>query len=219
LFCQQISKDLERNLEHMTMEHGFFLPDLEYLKDIQGLIKYLGEKIAVGHTCLYCNGKGRGFYSLEAVQGHMRSLNHCKLLYEDNEDEYGDFYDFSVDYGTTEEDKDKEVDPVKTPVRLSEDGSQLLFENGKAVGHREYVPYYRQRYRPEDNRDSILISKLSGQYKALGWHESTVPLSVQKRQAIELRVQMRNKLYDQMRMGQRTSGLQRHFRDSNALYT
>lgn len=61
------------NLHHMTHSHGFFVPDLEYLSDLEGLISYLADKISVGFTCLYCNGKGKSFWSLEAVQTHMVS--------------------------------------------------------------------------------------------------------------------------------------------------
>jgi hypothetical protein len=58
-------------MTHMTRAHSFFIPDVEYLKDLRGLIKYLGEKITIGYTCLWCNGKGRGFHSAEGVRGHM----------------------------------------------------------------------------------------------------------------------------------------------------
>jgi len=58
----------------MTSEHSFFIPDIEYLIDIEGLIKYLGEKISIANVCLYCNERGKAFYSLEAVQKHMVSF-------------------------------------------------------------------------------------------------------------------------------------------------
>jgi pre-60S factor REI1 len=92
----------------MTKEHGLFIPDLEYVTDLEGLIKYLGEKVAVGNICLWCNGKGKAFHSIYAVQQHMEQMGHCKILYEDNEEEYEDFYDFSRDYG--EGNKDEEVE-------------------------------------------------------------------------------------------------------------
>jgi len=55
----------------MTKIHSFFIPEIEYLVDLRGLIKYLGEKISVGNVCLYCNGRGKGMKSLEAVRKHM----------------------------------------------------------------------------------------------------------------------------------------------------
>ena len=65
----------------MTKVHGFFVPDIEYMKDLKGFIKYLGEKISIGFVCLYCNGKGRSFWSLEAVQDHMVFTNLKKNLH------------------------------------------------------------------------------------------------------------------------------------------
>jgi len=43
LFCQHVSDNLEKNVQHMTMEHSFFIPDIEYLVDLEGFISQLGE--------------------------------------------------------------------------------------------------------------------------------------------------------------------------------
>lgn len=43
LFCPHHSKSLLKNVAHMTKVHGFFLPDVEFLVDLRGLIRYLGE--------------------------------------------------------------------------------------------------------------------------------------------------------------------------------
>lgn len=71
LFCNHNADTFEDNMQHMTIQHSFFIPDIEYLVDLKGLIKYLGEKLSIGNTCLYCNGKGRELRSLEAVRKHM----------------------------------------------------------------------------------------------------------------------------------------------------
>jgi hypothetical protein len=42
LFCPVKSSNFEENLSHMAYAHSFFLPDFEYIKDLQGLIDYLG---------------------------------------------------------------------------------------------------------------------------------------------------------------------------------
>lgn len=45
--------------------------------------------------CLWCNEKGRCFYSAEAVQSHMTDKSHCKLFTDaDAALEFADFYDF-----------------------------------------------------------------------------------------------------------------------------
>ena len=54
-----------------------------------------GEKIGVGHLCLWCNEKGKSFHSTKAAQQHMLDKGHCKMLHEgDVVLEYADFYDY-----------------------------------------------------------------------------------------------------------------------------
>ncbi|KAK2117652.1 hypothetical protein P7K49_004538 [Saguinus oedipus] len=97
LFCSRHSSSLMKNVAHMTKVHSFFIPDIEYLSDIKGLITYLGEKVGVGKICLWCNEKGKSFYSTEAVQAHMNDKSHCKLFTDgDAALEFADFYDFRV---------------------------------------------------------------------------------------------------------------------------
>lgn len=43
LFCSHHSKSLMKNLTHMTKVHSFFIPDVEFLVDLRGLVRYLGE--------------------------------------------------------------------------------------------------------------------------------------------------------------------------------
>ncbi len=42
LFCSLKSSNFEENLSHMAYAHSFFLPDFDYIKDLPGLIEYLG---------------------------------------------------------------------------------------------------------------------------------------------------------------------------------
>jgi len=52
----------------MTIEHTFFIPDIEYLVDLKGFMNYLAEKIAIGNTCIYCK---KAFNTLEATRKHI----------------------------------------------------------------------------------------------------------------------------------------------------
>ena len=57
-----------------------------------------GAKLSQGHVPLYCSGqdaKSKQFRSFHAVQRHMIDTNQCKMLYEGNEDEYEEYYDYS----------------------------------------------------------------------------------------------------------------------------
>jgi pre-60S factor REI1 len=105
LFCSHVSSSLEDNLTHMSTKHSFFIPDAEYLVDLTGLIAYLGEKVAVDNICIYCNGKGREFRTLDAVRKHMVDKSHCKIAYDTENDmlEISDHYDFSSSYPDAEE--------------------------------------------------------------------------------------------------------------------
>lgn len=76
LFCTTSAfSAVEECVEHMAAHHGFFIPDIEFLSDLEGLLQYLSDKIVLGNCCLYCNGKGRAFYSLESVRAHMVCLS------------------------------------------------------------------------------------------------------------------------------------------------
>mmetsp|Transcript_2460 Transcript_2460/g.6876 ORF Transcript_2460/g.6876 Transcript_2460/m.6876 type:complete len:427 (+) Transcript_2460:101-1381(+) len=99
VFCNHRSRSLEKNVSHMAAEHGLFIPDVEYLVDVQGFVQYLIERITELNVCLYCR-PFRQFSSTNAVQDHMRSVGHCKLRYEEDVDqaEVEEFYDFSMTY-------------------------------------------------------------------------------------------------------------------------
>lgn len=69
----------------------FLLCSNNFLK----FICFTGEKVGAGNVCLWCNEKGRSFYSSEAVQSHMLDKSHCKLFTDgDAALEFADFYDF-----------------------------------------------------------------------------------------------------------------------------
>ncbi len=78
------------------MNHGFFIPDVEFLVDLPGLLSYLGDKVGVGFCCVFCH---KVFESVQAVRQHMIASGHCKMVYDDDEDseagEFDEFYDFS----------------------------------------------------------------------------------------------------------------------------
>ena len=46
LFCPHRCPSLKENLGHMTRAHSFFVPDVEYVTDMAGLLNYLGQKVS-----------------------------------------------------------------------------------------------------------------------------------------------------------------------------
>ncbi|XP_072365661.1 cytoplasmic 60S subunit biogenesis factor ZNF622-like isoform X1 [Scyliorhinus torazame] len=175
LFCSHHSRSLLKNMDHMTKSHSFFIPDVEYLVDLRGLLKYLGEKVGVGNVCLWCNEKGRSFYSTEAVQAHMVDSSHCKLFTDgDAAIEFVDFYDFRVSYPDHKEGEDVEDDaevPTKT-LEYDEETMALILPSGARIGHRSLLRYYKQHFgvsRAVAAPGTRVIGRVLQQYKALGW--------------------------------------------------
>jgi pre-60S factor REI1 len=174
LFDGHESSDLQENLDYTRSKYSFFIPEIENLTDLEGLVTYLGEKVGIGYTCLYC---GKDYQSLQSVRGHMVDKSHCKLKFYEELDEYEEYYNFG------EEDDEEDVDgenkhrslitvnddgSVDTGITLSETGAELILQNGRSIGNRAYKMYYKQRHRPSESRTSVLTVQLVKQYSELG---------------------------------------------------
>lgn len=94
LFCDKRSVSIERNVDHMNLAHGFFIPEDQYLIDLDGMMEYLGFKVGAGATCLWCS---KQFKSVHGVRLHMLYKDHCKILYDQEKaiEEFKNFYDYS----------------------------------------------------------------------------------------------------------------------------
>ena len=82
---------VEDNLEYMRKKFNFVVPDLQYVSDIDGLVKYCSAKVRLGRICLYCN---KQFRSCAAVQQHSRDMFHCRLNVGNINDFFDEFYDY-----------------------------------------------------------------------------------------------------------------------------
>lgn len=178
LFCSHHSKSLLKNVAHMTKVHSFFIPDVEFLVDLRGLIRYLGEKVGAGNVCLWCNEKGRSFYSTEAVQSHMTDKSHCKLFTDgDAALEFADFYDFRSSYPDRKEGEDEEMKDEELPddknLEYDDETLELTLPSGAKIGHRSLMRYYKQRFGLQRTvalvHNKNAVGRVLRQYKALGW--------------------------------------------------
>jgi len=97
LFCNYMSPTVVLSVTHMERFHGLFIPEKQYLVDLEGLLEQLQKKVREAFECLVC-GKVKG--DVFAVQTHMRDTAHCKIPYttEPEQLEIGDFYDFRATY-------------------------------------------------------------------------------------------------------------------------
>jgi len=110
LFCNYDSPNVKLSVVHMNKIHGLFVPEQNYLTDLEGLIKYLQAKIHENHECISCH-KLKG--TTPGVQTHMRDKGHCTIAFEREEEmiEIGQFYDFSSTYSDDEvDDSDEEME-------------------------------------------------------------------------------------------------------------
>mmetsp|Transcript_32755 Transcript_32755/g.68640 ORF Transcript_32755/g.68640 Transcript_32755/m.68640 type:complete len:499 (-) Transcript_32755:75-1571(-) len=192
LFDNHVSDTPELNLEYMQSKFSFYLPDAEYITDLEGFLGYANEKVRLGNMCLYCQ---KSFASTGALLKHMKDKEHCKILYERgvDQEEFDVFYDFSEanreflgtsatkinrditdameedDEGWEDVDDDDGEGWEDASMKEEDDDDlhaayeneiashgfditplgELIFPDGRIVGHRALSRYYKQRFAPD----------------------------------------------------------------------
>lgn len=207
--CDKEHDGIENCIVHLHKVHGFFIPDMEYLKDPKGLLMYLGLKVKKDFTCLYCNDRRQPFNSLEAVRKHMDAKSHCKIHYgddgEDEEVELEEFYDYSSSYADMDGAQLVATDDVNSDVELGSGGSEIIitkrykdYVSSKTLGSREFMRYYRQKPHPSSPNDSAINIALSSRYKSMGLI-TTAPQSREKMIKLKVLRQMNRRGVEAMR--------------------
>jgi pre-60S factor REI1 len=180
LYCPSRFDSMEDCINHMHLQHSFYIPDIDYLKDLPGLMRHLADKVSVWHVCLSCGSESRQpFPSLESVRRHMLDKGHNKIRYdEEGSAELADFFDYSnlmkgsrttvaVAIDSTEAaelddfvtDDEYEYEGVEDDIDdnsliLAPDESELILPNGVRLGARAYRRYYRQNLMPYLDQES-----------------------------------------------------------------
>ncbi|CAL1385268.1 unnamed protein product [Linum trigynum] len=176
--CDQEHDNTEGCMVHMHKQHGFFIPDLEYLKDPKGFLTYLGLKVTRDFICLYCNDQRQPFSSVEAVRKHMEAKSHCKVHYGDGDDEeeveLEEFYDYSSSYMDEDGKQLVASGDMDNTLDLGGSGSELIITSrtdgkvlSKTLGSREFLRYYRQKPRPPAS-DVPMTATLAARYRSMG---------------------------------------------------
>lgn len=216
LFCPHHSGTMTKNLKHMSVAHSFFIPDIEYVVDMKGLLKYLGEKISQYFMCLWCNDKGRAFHSMESAQQHMVDKGHCMMLHEgETLAEYSSYYDYSSSYP----DQGTGVDPdeeVAVDV-LDDTAFELVLPSGARIGHRSLMRYYRQNVDP--NKAVVQrkkVHKVLAHYRALGWTATQKEQVARKARDLHYMHRMQSKYYQ--KLGVRSNKLQKYYKDQSLMF-
>ncbi|XP_021744092.1 cytoplasmic 60S subunit biogenesis factor REI1 homolog 1-like [Chenopodium quinoa] len=177
--CDLKHQTIEKCMVHMHKKHGFFIPDIEYLKDPKGFLTYLGIKVKRDFLCLYCNERCQPFSSLEAVRKHMEAKSHCKVRFGDGGDEeeveLEEFYDYSTSFMDVDGKQLVAVDDGANSVELGSGGAELIIKSrtdkgasAKTLGSREFLRYYKQNPRPAPANDMAISLALAARYKSMG---------------------------------------------------
>lgn len=185
-FCNKSCKTVQKSLKHMLKKHGFFVPFIEYLTDLDGMLEYFGGKVGHGMTCFSCN---KPYESVEAVQSHMKDKNHCRIrtFGDDTDDAFWGFYNLpNKDYAWEDEGdegdgdtnmKETQTDTTDTTDTTEEkkeyrrrlagmnDAGELIMTDGAIIGHRSLNRAYKQNTRPTTQREEIIA--LMGNYRSL----------------------------------------------------
>ncbi|THZ02083.1 hypothetical protein D6C92_00823 [Aureobasidium pullulans] len=180
LFCNTIYEDLNENINHMAKQHGMFIPEREFLVDLEGLLSYLHEKIHDDHQCLYC---GQLKHTATGIQTHMRDRGHCMIPYstEDEMLEIGEFYDFRSTYSDEEDDDstDGADDQQEGGVKLgAARATKVTIETEAGDGDAEMADEDDEGWEsdgslssvPTDEITSVPIDDHSHRYKTLDRH-------------------------------------------------
>ena len=133
LFCTKDSDSLEANLEHMSLEHGLYIPETEHLSSLETIIEYLRTVITKYNECLYC---GMIKQSAEGIRQHMLDKGHCMINLE-REPELLEFWEFSDSDGDDTDDEEAPKSRArKTDTAASRDLSpgEYTLPSGKVVG-------------------------------------------------------------------------------------
>lgn len=98
LFCTHASASVQESAVHMRAAHSFVIPEQEFLVDLEGLLRRLGEEVGTWNVCICCSkGYGgninldtegladeelakRASKGVEAVRNHMKSKVRARSL-------------------------------------------------------------------------------------------------------------------------------------------
>lgn len=123
IFCLYASEDLEEDISHMKISHGFFIPNIDTLTHASSFIAYLHALITRFHECLDC---GRVLASAEAARDHMKDKGHCRVNLDG--EEFRGFW----------EERQDEEDVMKAKEKLQLEADKLALPGGRVLHHRKH---------------------------------------------------------------------------------
>jgi pre-60S factor REI1 len=235
LYCPKKFDSLQENLEHMHSLHSFYIPDVDCLTNLEGLMRHLADKVSVWHVCLACGGaEKQPFASLEAVRRHMLDKGHNKIRFDDDgSSELADFFDYSKINETMVDAEDADSDDFtsasegegddfgydENALILAPDESELILPNGARLGSRTYRHYYRQNlipYLSAESRPNALrpVNEPRPDGTVVrGQHYVPPPRVMAEQEKRDRKLEGDARKQFALRMGLKQNGLQTHYRE------
>lgn len=175
LFCNKKTESLENNFIHMRDEHKLFIPLVFCIKNYNGLISILAQKIFTYNSCLFCDTQKFGHY--KDLQKHMLDKGHTYINDTDLEDVLFKYYSKKKlrELKDSKWTKMKEYKILTLRIKVEEQlrkednkdneweeesdsnedndifdplvlpSGELLLEDGTVLGNKIYKIYYQQR--------------------------------------------------------------------------
>lgn len=235
-FCEHISGTVEEKCEHMALSHGFFIPDMDHISDLEGLMKHLGVKLGAYFVCLWCSNKC--YADLLSVQKHMIDKGHQKMLFEgETLLEYADFYDYENDvevdsnasYDMLNDSdltvsggrlwKEDEISQSMASSVFESEQFQLVLPSGATIGHRSLFKYYKQTFghRCLELKQSYNVT-LKDKYRSIASNTNTYSQGEIVKQRKDLAYFKRWSARMDTKLGWKANKLQPHYRRQNICF-
>lgn len=160
-YCGTSLEDLNSNINHMSINHGLYIPEIKYLTDKNGLLRLLSDTITLDRECIKC---GYTSNTLLGIRQHITAKGHACIPYETKEErqlfrrfftfneEYANNSDDSSDRENLEDKMDENSTDEYTTVTIDSSGVELALPNGSKLGHRSMTRYYRQNFPRSERR-------------------------------------------------------------------
>ncbi|CAL1269024.1 unnamed protein product [Larinioides sclopetarius] len=226
LFCNHQSQSTEDNVTHMKEAHSFFIPEKEKLVHLDKFIGFLAVKIHFG-ICLWCNGRGKQFKTVESLKKHMIDKGHCKILfegkakiaykrfYQDGEIDVEEFeeveeFDETDEYDEMEEYEGSDEEEESIEKLLKDADYEVKLPSGAVLGHRSLAVYYKQNLKPVNSDTQQKVKKVLQQYKSLGYTGTSGPLALKVARDISYAQNMKQRY--NLKLSMKMNKFQPHFR-------
>jgi pre-60S factor REI1 len=216
LFCKKKFQDQEKMKKHLAT-HGMNIPDAANFEE---LVQYLHDKITITNCCIHCN---KQFYTIEQTIHHMVSKQHCRLNSEDYE-RYVETME-----GDDWEDEEGSVDDNDSVVELDEDEeeltayitadeTQLVLPNGRVLGSRQFLRYWKQNLKPESQtpqRNTVPGTSGSRELTKVQQQQMLIQRKERKHSQKQAKKELMRENDFRSRVGVKQNLLQHHYREQN----